>query len=488
MLRTWDIFDTLIARRCIFPQAVFRIVEQISKIGGFAQVRIIAERVASSRGQNCTLDLIYDELQRITRAPKNICDVLKKLECDIELDQSIPITENIRQVRAGDILISDMYLPEDVVRRLLAKAGLIEPVEIVITSGGKSSGRIWKQLAEQKTNIFHIGDNEISDLTNPRKCGLDSMLDVRSRPNAAEQFLMQHDFNFAAYLREIRLRNPFREELKRRYWEIFTLNIGILILLVRQLDDLQKKHGFEYLGFCGRDTHYLRLLYEKFKYDIGEKPVPNDYLYYSRKLLAHSKDDAAKYFRAKINNRKALLLDLIGTGATLHGFRSAVGGACYSILICCHYGKKFTEKYCSTASLPEKWISFLDNPDMPTGANDAFYFVGNEGDEQYITPANEVFNRATHNSPIRLNLVQIAEKILPNLLFSQVSDTENLDVFEACLHEVLNSKVHWSALRRKDIIKHLLKIFATWTVPVALRSQHVLEESADGIAAKLSKK
>ena len=137
MLRTWDIFDTLIARRCIFPQAVFKIVEQISKIANFAQVRVVAERIVSSRGQNCMLDLIYEELQRITHAPKNVCDALKKLECDVELDQSIPITENLQQVRAGDILISDMYLPEDFVRRLLAKAGLIEPVEIVITSGGK---------------------------------------------------------------------------------------------------------------------------------------------------------------------------------------------------------------------------------------------------------------------------------------------------------------------------------------------------------------
>ena len=161
----------------------------------------------------------------------------------------------------------------------------------------------------------------------------------------------------------------------------------------------------------------------------------------------------------------------------------------YALLICCYYGKKFADKYCSTANRPEKWISFIDNPDMTAGANDAFYFVGcDEINEQYITPVNEVFNRATHNSPIRLSLVQIAEKFLPNVQFSQVSDTENLDVFEACLHEVLNSKVHWSALQRRDIIEQLLKIWITWAVPVALRSQHVLEEAADGIVARNSKK
>ena len=217
-----------------------------------------------------------------------------------------------------------MYLPEEFIRRLLTKAGLLAPVEIVITSGGKYSGRVWKQLVEQKVAIFHVGDNEHSDLAAPRLFGLDSSLDIRSRPNVVEQFLLEHDFNFAAYLREIRLRNPYESEVKRMYWEFFTLNIAALIMTVRMLDALQKRHGFEYLGFCGRDAYYLRLLYERYKYDCGEEPVANDYLYYSRKLLQNSQTDAIKYYRSKIGTRKALLLDLTGTGSNLYKFRGGV--------------------------------------------------------------------------------------------------------------------------------------------------------------------
>lgn len=73
--------------------------------------KIAAERNVSMRG-------------KITNAPKNICDNLKKLEYDIEFEQSIPITENIRKVTAGDVLFSDIYLPENFIRRLLDKAGL----------------------------------------------------------------------------------------------------------------------------------------------------------------------------------------------------------------------------------------------------------------------------------------------------------------------------------------------------------------------------
>lgn len=114
MLKTWDIFDTLIARRGIFPQGVFQIVEQIIKADGFVQTRMVAEKNVSLQA-NYVLDDIYNEFQKLTGLTKNICDAFRKLECDVELEQCIPITENLRQVKAGDILISDMYLPEELI-------------------------------------------------------------------------------------------------------------------------------------------------------------------------------------------------------------------------------------------------------------------------------------------------------------------------------------------------------------------------------------
>ena len=194
MLKTWDIFDTLIARRCIASVNVFKIMEQVTKIAGFTNVRLFAERNLINRGENYTLDDIYKEFLNITDATPQLCDNLKKLECDTEIEQAIPITENILQVKSGDILISDMYLPEKIIRKMLEKCGLIVPVEIVITSNGKSSGRIWKQIAAQNQFVFHIGDNEISDIKNPRDVGFDSVLTTLSRPNTFENFLLKKDF------------------------------------------------------------------------------------------------------------------------------------------------------------------------------------------------------------------------------------------------------------------------------------------------------
>lgn len=478
MLKTWDIFDTLIARRCVFPHGVFQIVEQVSKVKGFTQARMTAEKNIADSNPNYNLDDIYEQFQKNTGVQKNICDALKKLECDVEFDQSIPITENIRQVKAGDILISDMYLPEAFVRRLLDKAELLVPVEIVITSGGKASGRVWKQLAKQKEFVFHIGDNQNTDVKNPRLAGFESALSILSNPNKIEQWLLQNDFNFGAYLREIRLRNPFTEEIKRLYWELFTLNIGVLLLLVQQLDALQKKYGFEYLGFCGRDTHYLRLLYEKYKRDRNEEPVPNDYLYYSRKLVRNSGKELAKYFAAKINGRKALMMDLIGTGTHLNNMRVKFG-LNFAMMICLHHLPSRTFYVDMNDNI--KFVSFPEESETDIEQNANFCFISYD-DKFNINDSLESLNRSTHNSPVRLKTLKCDKKIFPKVIFSESNDTENFDVLENCFNEVLKSKLILPTISGESIeetLRFLLKALHSYSVQLPLRNQHMLIEQVD---------
>lgn len=480
MLKTWDIFDTLIARRCILPQAVFQIMEQVTKFSGLMQTRIFAEQQIARRGVNYTLDDIYSELEKISELNKEVCNILKGIEIQTEIEQAIPITENILQVKAGDILISDMYLPEEVIRKMLEKCGLLVPVEIVITSGGKASGKIWRQLAAQNQFVFHIGDNEINDVKNSRDAGFDSALTILSRPNIAEQFLAQKDFNFAAYLREIRLRNPYQEEIKRKYWEFFTLNIGILIILVQLINDLQKKCGFEYLGFCGRDTHYLRLLYERFKEDKGEKPTPNDYLYYSRKLIHTSEDEMAKYFSAKIAGRKALMIDIIGTGTHLNRLRKN-GNLDYSVLIFLH--DEQNQSYNDGWLKLENWTPATKLPENSAGiiAKNflSLYLIGYEYTVFKINDALEHFNRANHNTPIKLNNLEIGNSIVPNVIFSEVSDTEQFDVFEKCFNEILHSKIAWKEKFDLEELKQLLTIFKDSVNPILLKQRHAINEIID---------
>ena len=459
MIKSWDIFDTLIARKFVSPRSVFEIVEQISKIKNFMAIRIAAEQNLVRQGLNYNIEDIYKEFQRITNAPENLCDSLKNLEVKVELDQCIPITENLRQVKAGDILISDMYLPEKVIRDMLEKVGLFVPIEIVITSGGKASGKVWKEFSEQGKFLFHMGDNKSSDINQPRKYGFESALPVSSQPNIFEQWLMQRDFQFGAYLREIRLRNPFTEEIKRTYWTLFTMNVGILIILVQLIDKLQKRYGFEYLGFCGRDTYFMRLLYQKYKKDRNEIPADNDYLYYSRKLVRYAAADIGKYFSSRIAGRKALMIDLTGTGVHLNNLRINEN-LNYAILIALLIKRNdntdFVKKlYPNEKSYPEDWIYFDDaGSDSDVYFKNFTFFDGGNQNMEFI-------NRAPHNTPIRLNAFQIGEKIIPDVIFSEINDAENYDVIETCFKEAVNSKIIWCSESPAliETLKGLLKIF-----------------------------
>ena len=463
MLKTWDIFDTLIARRCIYPVNVFKIIEQRLKISGFVQARMAAERNAALKNFNYNFDDIYNEfLKIVSNATPEICTDLKNLECEVEIEQAIPITENILQVKSGDILITDMYLPEKVIRKMLEKCGLIVPVEIVITSNGKSSGRIWKQIAAQNKFVFHIGDNEISDIKTSRDAGFDSALTTLSSANSFEDFFLYKDFYFAAYLRELRLKNSYISEMKRLYWQNFTLNAGILIMLVQLIDDFQKKYGFEYLGFCGRDTYYLWHLYKKFKEDKNETPPANDYLYYSRKLVYNSKNEMIKYFSSKIENKKALMIDLGGTGLRLDGLRKDMQNK-FSILIC----------YCYDTEKIGNWNAPNHFPETSEG-NDNFYFFN------LMNDTFEFLNLATHNTPIKMELVEIGEKIIPQVIFSEINDNEAPDVLEKFLQELFKMPVKWI---EDENLFETLQQFTVNVVkvirPILYKSRHYLNEIID---------
>ena len=484
-LRTWDIFDTLIARKCIFPQKIFDMIEQKIKVSGFMKMRQTAERLVQQLGINYKLKDIYDVLHQIMHIDKSTAEQWKQIEIELELEQAIPIVENINKVKSGDVLISDMYLPDDVIRRMLEKCGLFVPVELIITNNGKSGGAVWQRLRDQGVYLSHVGDNQLSDVKKPREFQFASSWSIFGRPTQFESDLLKVDFDFAAYLRSIRLANPFDEELKHRYWTLFVINVGCLMLMVQLIDKIQKHYDFEYLGFCGRDTYYMRQLYNRLKQDRNE-PVPaNNYIYYSRKLIANSDSEMLKYFSSEINGRRSLLIDLTGTGVNLHMFRDKAK-LNFSLLLCLLIGRTESAKIYPNLSqfMSNDWISISDGLQAPpANPPERLCLFDLEKDNLPINDDIELFNRATHNSPLRMTAIEFGGKIIPEVTFSEVDDTENLDVFEACMKTVLQSKIRWSNLDRVEdmltTLKDMLKTFKSNSQRLILRQQQNLQELID---------
>jgi predicted HAD superfamily hydrolase len=121
-MNSWDCFDTLVARRFFHPHSIFEEVERISGCKGFVKLRKSFEKTG-----NLTYKEIYDQ----------ITDVDPDLEFNLELEHCFGIPENINKVKDGDIIISDMYLSESQVRKILENCGLKKDVKIIVTLDGK---------------------------------------------------------------------------------------------------------------------------------------------------------------------------------------------------------------------------------------------------------------------------------------------------------------------------------------------------------------
>ena len=142
-LYSFDVFDTLITRCTATPQGVFAIMQSRIKLDNstglnefvlknFYMLRVGAEQVARNtickNGiEDVTLEQIYYVLVKQGHISAEQSIFLQRLEKKTELDFSVGILENISKVRklicAGErvVLISDMYLDVDTIRKMLIK-------------------------------------------------------------------------------------------------------------------------------------------------------------------------------------------------------------------------------------------------------------------------------------------------------------------------------------------------------------------------------
>ena len=198
---SFDIFDTLILRKCSTPQDVFTLAEEKYNSLGEARVRSFREsRVKAessvrkkSRYDEITFDEIYDELagyfgQEFTAR-------MKALELEAEFEAVLPNDELkefydlLRERQKRIIITSDMYLPSEVIKKILQKCGYFGYESLYVSSEfrlSKSRGSLFRKVLEDKSiaasKILHIGDNVKSDWFIAKREGLKSFLYRRLPP------------------------------------------------------------------------------------------------------------------------------------------------------------------------------------------------------------------------------------------------------------------------------------------------------------------
>ena len=181
---SFDIFDTLIYRKDIYPEKVFEHINDES----FKRKRINAERCAKRniRGRELTLEDIYSYLPEYDKE----IEVKKELEECYPNPHALKLFSKLKRNEKRIILISDMYMPLNVIRNILIKCGYdISGVNIYVSSEcgfSKRTGKLFiKALHEEHVDsFFHIGDDFVSDCLMPSLYGIKTFLYFDRKTNA----------------------------------------------------------------------------------------------------------------------------------------------------------------------------------------------------------------------------------------------------------------------------------------------------------------
>ncbi|WP_417539827.1 hypothetical protein [Marinobacter sp.] len=206
---SFDVFDTLIARKSLSPFGVFLEVEHrilrsqladifarcvdVSGFGNYCALRRHAEtkarHTANQMGlQDCTIDDIQANLAELI-SNEGLARDLIKLELAVEHDF-------VEERRIGSIiysaaklsgkpifLLSDMYLPSKTINSLLIKTGYDGLAKILVSCEygvNKGSGGLFIALMQNHSllpeDILHIGDNAHGDYAIPKSLGINASL------------------------------------------------------------------------------------------------------------------------------------------------------------------------------------------------------------------------------------------------------------------------------------------------------------------------
>lgn len=355
---SFDIFDTLLLRPYVNPNDLFAHLGFLNNIDNFKNIRWWAfldarKKFCINNVDEVTLDEIYEFIPDEYKFMKG-----KELELELQILQQNPEMKEVwdyaRSCGKKLIVVSDMYLPKDMLLQILAEKGFL-PDEIFVSSEYKqlkAHSNLYKivlsKLDIAADRILHIGDNLNADVEKARENGLlavhypkvidryfDSNPRVRDFYNKNKK-VVSNSIMIGISALVLHRKNLLSVELSpEEYWyKIGVEYAGILAYsFMTWLNSQLKDEGINEALFVARDGYSLKKVLE-----IINPHIKSHYIYAPRILALAATLDLGKKFESG-------------------GFESITG---VNALI-----KYFSEKY------PEEFIP--DVAEVKTD-KDAYYF------------------------------------------------------------------------------------------------------------------
>jgi len=344
---SFDIFDTLIVRPFFEPKDLFHFLNpefhKLTKrdFESFFDIRVSSEKIARrnlsfsrTNRQDVTLDEIYKCMQEHYCISSDSAEQLKMLEINLELKFCFyrksmkELYELAIHIGKPVICISDMYLPLDVIEKILKKNGYNATHSIFVSCEvglSKAEGDLFRyavnSLRCSASEILHIGDNWDSDILKARNNGLrcyftPSSMSLllnqvpdynkkKARSNFSDILRMNTQGNYIGFFYakdSLPIRcmialsaqrifdNPFASYAWHTNWNLNPYYIGYFALgmhdfgIAKWIYDEAMAEERKIINFVARDGYMVKKIY-----DILSKYLPNppksNYVYISRKSL-----------------------------------------------------------------------------------------------------------------------------------------------------------------------------------------------------------
>ena len=293
---SFDVFDTLILRNVSEPGGVFDAVGIKLLYPGFRKIRVKSEKKAREKKYNkskcreVTLSEIWDKTGGETGIDKKT-GIKAEWECEKSLCTGNPYMKSVLKIlnkhKKRIIAVTDTYLPEKKVRKLLEVCGIKEIQEIYCSceyDKSKAMGSLYAFVKEREgknLSFAHVGDNKKSDVKNARSHGIKAVYYKNiNRAGSAYRTCDMTLFVGSLYRGIINSRihcgfDTFSWEYEYGfiYGGLFAVGYCKFIKKFVSLNNIQK------ILFLSRDGALLKKLYERM---YPEDKKKTEYVYWSR--------------------------------------------------------------------------------------------------------------------------------------------------------------------------------------------------------------
>lgn len=307
---SFDLFDTLIMRKVLEPIDIFDIVERkIKKYGINIQNFKKKRRTAELNSNGSDIFAIYRELKKIINVSDKELSLIMKEELECEKANIISRYDMVEvfnySLQKGKIvsIISNMYLPCDIVQSILENIGIRGYHHLLISceyGKAKSEGlfEIYKEKVGNNKKCLHIGDDYGEDILAAEKNGItafyiNSSLELLKMSKIHNLLLNTHGFEnrlLVGLIISKLFNNPFILNNTSGYVPLSSVKTfsevfiaPVVYIYMKQLLNCIHQNQYDGIIFPARDGYIFSYLYNKYKEKDNTLPQ-GYYIIISRKI------------------------------------------------------------------------------------------------------------------------------------------------------------------------------------------------------------